>query len=329
MVMLDREFDAVDYFVHEPGRLPIPPEKLGIYLASRLTQSGLADHVDDILAGMQAVLDETVPVTMRPHEFAHAVVGRRTGSGAWRGEKTRQFFVDVLRAGEMEGMDISFWARRDLEDRFWNLEIQMLPDQPETALQISVTPSDNLWPAESTDMVAQRLVGLVEAWTGPLDLLTGAITLDRVAVGYSPWEQWYGINVNQVAPSAYDCLRGYYWWNLLTAGHLAKLGGPEALHDRAQRAGFTATPPTGGQAWVVRDPAPVSAFDDDALARMKELLAPALYPQPYGTYEGYPLRIIKDPDTAFRRVPVTELRPLLLTDEEIAAYESTGNPWPV
>ena len=45
---------------------------------------------------------------------------------------------------------------------------------------------------------------------------------------------------------------------------------------------------------VVRDPRPVTAFDDAALARMKELLAPALHPQPYELYEGYPLRIVKD-----------------------------------
>jgi hypothetical protein len=320
-VMLCSEFDAVDYFVNEPGRPPAPPEKLGIYLASGLSQPGLAEQFDVILGGMHSVLDETVAVAMRPVEIGHAVIGRATGGGAWRGEKTRQWFGEVLRAGDVEGLDVSFSARRDPEDRFWHLDIRALPEDPDAAILISVTPSDNLWPPEQTDAVAERLVGLVESWVGPLELRSAAITLDRVHAGWSPWELWYGMRVNEMGPIGHEYLRGYYWWNLLTAGQLARLGGADAARRAAADAGFgvsvPATLPTAAPALVVRDPRPATAFDDTALARMKDLLAPALYPQPYGVYEGYPLRIVKDPGTAFRRVPTTELRPLLLTPEEM------------
>lgn len=316
-VMLGSEFDAVDYFVNEPGRPPAPPEKVGIYLVSGLTQPGLADQLDLILRGMQAVLDETVPVPMRPTEIGHAVVGRATGGGAWRGEKTRQFFLEVLRAGQVEGMDISFWARRDPQDRFWHLAVEALPDQPETTILLSLVPSDTLWPPEQSDAVAQRLTQLVESWLGPLDLCSGAVTLDRVHAVTSPWEQWYAMRVNEMAPIGRDYLRGYYWWNLLTAGQLARLGGPEALRKAAADSGFDVTAPLASPALVVRDPRPVTAFDDDALARMKKLLTPALYPQPFVGFEGYPLRIVKDPGTAFRRVPASEPRPLLMTAEEM------------
>src|SRR5207237_1010027 len=112
---------------------------------------------------------------------------------------------------------------------------------------------------------------LVESWAGPLDLRSAAITLDRVRAGSSPWEDWYGMRVNEMGPIGRDYLCGYFWWNLLTSGQLAKLGGPDALRKDAAAAGFTVTGPS---AVVVRDPRPATAFDDAALARMKDLLAP-------------------------------------------------------
>jgi len=316
--MLGNEFDAVDYFVNEPGRPPAPPEKLGLYLASGLTQAGLADRLDTLLGGLQAVLDETVPAPMRPAEIGHAVLGRATGGGAWRGDRTRQWIAATLRAGEVESLGITYRAGRDPADRFWHLELQALPDDPAAVLLVSVTPSDHLWPPGDLDAVADRLVRLAESWVAPLELRSAAVTLDRVAVGASPWEQWYAMRVNEMAPIGHDHLRGYYWWNLLTAGQLAKLGGPDALRRAVAAAGFTVGVPAGARtAIVVRDPRPVTAFDDGALARMKDLLAPALYPRPYELYDGYPLRIVKDPGTAFRRVPAGRPRPLLMTADEL------------
>src|SRR5215813_12141485 len=101
-MMLGSEFDAVNYFVNEPGRPPAPPEKLGIYLACGLAQPGLADRLDTLLGDLQAVLDETVPVPMRPAEIGHAVLGRATGGGAWHGDKTRQWVAATLAAGQVE-----------------------------------------------------------------------------------------------------------------------------------------------------------------------------------------------------------------------------------
>jgi hypothetical protein len=44
---------------------------------------------------------------------------------------------------------------------------------------------------------------------------------------------------------------------------------------------------------------------------MKDLLAPALVPAEYGVYIGYPLRIVPDPGTPFRRVLPGSPHPLL------------------
>jgi hypothetical protein len=319
-VMLESEFDAVDYFVNEPDRPPPPPLKLGVYLASALSQPGLAERLPGMLTDMQRLLDETTPVRMRPDEISHAVAGRPVGARAYRGPATLRPLTDALRTGEVEGLGVSFGPPTGAEDRFWHLNIQALPEQPDAAIDMSLVSSDNLWAADRTDEIADRLLRLLESWAEPLDLLTGAVTYDRVQVGCSPYESWYTINVPEWAPVADTCVRGYYWANLLTAGHLDRLGGLEALRKRAGDAGFALTElaarVSAAPAVLVRNPGPVTGFDDDRLARMKELLKPVLHPKPYAVYEGYPLRIVRDPGTAFRRVPPTEPFPTLLSAEE-------------
>jgi hypothetical protein len=319
-VMLETEFDAVDYFVHEPDRAPPPPPKLGVYLASALSQPAMAERLPGIVADMQAVLDETVAAPMRPAEIGHALAGRPTGGRAWRGDATMRWLTDALRGGEVEGIDIAFHSPDDPEDRFWHLEIQALPGDTDASIMMSLVPSDNLWPAGATDALAERLLRVVESWTEPLDLRTSAVTHDRVQAGASPWEQWYAVNIVDLAQHADTYLRGYFWANLLTAGHLDRLGGLDELRRRADGAGCAVTVlparPSAAPAVLVRSPDPVTAFDDTRLATMKDLLTPALYPQPYTLYEGYPLRIIRDPGTAFRRVPATEPRPMLRAADE-------------
>jgi hypothetical protein len=52
---------------------------------------------------------------------------------------------------------------------------------------------------------------------------------------------------------------------------------------------------------VQRAPGSVSEFTDEKLAVMKALLEPVMIGQKYWFYMGWPLRIIQDPGTAFRR----------------------------
>jgi hypothetical protein len=63
---------------------------------------------------------------------------------------------------------------------------------------------------------------------------------------------------------------------------------------------------------ILRAPGPVTAFDDDRLAAMRQVLRPVLPPKPYTCYQGYPLRIVPDPGTAFRRVTPGSPFPRLL-----------------
>jgi hypothetical protein len=63
---------------------------------------------------------------------------------------------------------------------------------------------------------------------------------------------------------------------------------------------------------IVRASVPITAFDDNLLAAAKHVLGPALIHQQYALYLGYPLRIIPDPGTAFRKVPPGSPFPQLL-----------------
>jgi hypothetical protein len=320
--MRAEEFDAVDYYVNEPGRTPPPPPVVGVYVDSGLSQPEFAERLPMIVADLLAVLAETVPVPMRPDESSYAVLGRAPVSRRWRVQSKLDWLADALRTGEAESFGQGFASPRDPADRSWYLEGECIPHREDTAIEVSLTPSDNLWPVEATDAIAQRLLDLVVSWTVSLDLRTACVTYDRVTPGYTPWEQWYGVNVDVMAPLTREYVRGYFWANLLTAGHLDRLGGSAELRRRAQMQGFTLHEiEAAGPAVVLRSPDPVTGFDDDQLARMKELLGPVLVPKSYDLYEGWPLRIVKDPGTAFRRVPATEPRPRLYTAEELAGTE--------
>lgn len=309
--MPQHEFDAVDYFVREPGRAPAPPPTVVAYLDSDLSQPELAERLDRIVADMAEVLARTTPLPMRPRIVSWVERDGRGGSrSGWPGA-SRDDLAAALRADRVDLASVMFTAGDEDEHR-WSVEVQSHPwpeKEPDAALRLSLSSLD-LWPVEATDAVAGRLLDLVVSWAGPLDLRTAAITYDRAGGHRSPYECWYGINAFDSSPITRECVRGYYWANLLTAGHLERLGGEDALRNRAAPYGFLVEP--AGPAVVLRAPGAITEFDDDRLAAMRELLRPALPPQPYVCYQGYPLRIVPDPGTAFRRVPPGSPFPRLL-----------------
>jgi hypothetical protein len=299
------EFDAVDYFVREPGRAPAPPPTVLAHLDSNLSQPDLADRLDRIVADMTEVLFRTTPLRMRLRNVSWVNRdGQGGGRSGWPGE-SREDFAAALRAGRVDLASVMFTAGNEDQHR-WYFQVQSHPwpeKEPDAALRLTLSSMD-LWPADATDAVAAELLDLVVSWAGPFDLRTAAITYDRGGggvVGQSPYECWYGINTFESTPITRERVRGYYWANLLTAGHLERLGGEDALRNRAAPYGFLMEP--AGPAVVLRAPGPITAFDDDRLAAMREVLRPALPSKPYSCYQGYPLRIVPDPGTAFRRVP--------------------------
>ena len=202
------------------------------------------------------------------------------------------------------------------DNPLWCLWCRTDPDREDAAVQVSLTPSQDVWPVEAVDDVAERLLELVTGWVGPLALRTACVTYDRAEPGPTPWEKWYNVYPWTSALATRDRVRGYYWANLLTGGHVAHFGGLEALRERAAARGFQVQElpeaGAGAPAVVLRAPVPITRFDDELLAACKDLLTPVLIPAVYAAYRGYPLRIIRDPGTAFRRVPPGSPGPRML-----------------
>ena len=284
--MPQAEFDAVDYFVHEAGRSPAPAPNLAVYLASGLTQPELAGRIGGLLERVAATAPGVRPAT------AGWALEREApaGTGTWAGDTLGRIEA-ALRTGRVEMMQIGLADG----ERWLTLAVDAVPGDPAAGLALSAAGhEDDPWPPGTAD----ALLALIAAEP---DLRTAAITWDRSGIGRTPWELWYGANVGDVLAATRDHVRGYYWANLLGRSHLARLGGEQALRDRAGAAGFMLEPAVSGV--VLRDPGPITEFGDDRLAAMKELLRPVLIDRPYLCYQGYPLRIIPDPGTAFRRVP--------------------------
>jgi hypothetical protein len=323
------EFDAVDFFLNQPGRSAPRPPILLAYLDSGLAPQSLADRLEGMLAALTRVLADTVAVPMRPSEAEWFVVGQGERGRPWD-SATAPALADALRTGRLLWFGVRFLAADFLtedEPRTWYLNGWCVPDHhPEhhtAAVQLSLVPSRALWPAERVDIVAQRLLGLIEEWTPELDLRTACVTRDRAGAHQSPYDLWYGLDHMDTSPLTRERVRGYYWANLLTAGHLHRLGGLESLRNKATATGcrlrVLAAAGSAPPAVLLLAPGPITAFNDGQLAAMKELLAPVLIRRRYTIYQGYPLRIVPDPGTAFRRVPPGAPMPRLLPPDDTSS----------
>jgi hypothetical protein len=203
--MPQAEFDAVDYFVNEPGRSPAPPPSLTLYLDLDLSQPALADRLAPLLGDVAA----TAP-GLRPAAAGWALTGEPpAGTDAWAGD-TLDRVAAVLRTGRVEMFQVSFVDG----DRRLDLALDALPDDQTAGLGLSVAASSDVWPPDTA-------VALLDLVARQRDLRTAAITWDRAGLHQSPWELWYSTPLTQVLPATRDHVRGYYWAILLTAGHLA------------------------------------------------------------------------------------------------------------
>jgi hypothetical protein len=309
------EFDAVDYFVHEPGRSPAPEPAVLAYFDSGLPLPDLADHLDRITTEMTLTLTATTEHPMCLLQAFWQLRGQtEVNRRAWS-DDTHAALGAALRSGRLETAYLLFTAG-DHDQHRWQFDLCAYPwpeQAPDAAVTMSLVSLD-LWPARQTDVAAEAVLTLLAGWREPLRLRTGGVTVDRGTTLTSPWDAWYGVGNHVHGPLVATHVRGYFWATVLTGGHLERLGGMEALGERAAALGFELST-VDGEAVILRDPGRVTAFDDERLAAMRHLLAPVLLPTPYRLYQGYSLRIIRDTGTAFRRVPPGSPFPRLLPGE--------------
>lgn len=155
-------------------------------------------------------------------------------------------------------------------------------EDPETAahLQFSVNPLEVLGTKEISRTVQDQVVDLAIATFVAVKGIVGYITVDYLRPNAfrtaSPYEEFAGLAYVCAAREFRSKVRGYYWGNLLSKGHINLLGGEEVL--------------TKAPVYLVKDlengyylqlTEDINHIDREKLAQLKEFLKPLLP-------EGYP-----------------------------------------
>src|SRR3954451_12131952 len=233
--MPSHEFDGVDYFVSDPRRSPPPRPAVLAYFDSLLSLPEFAGRIGEVLAGMAAALADTTALAVAPRQAAWSVMG--SGPQLDWSPSTRDALAEELRSGRPDVFSLHFGTAH--AEQRWHLEGWRDPFRADAALSLSLSPVGEIWEPDETDAAAERVAALLAAWQRPLRLSTGGVTYDRTGPHLSPWDAWYTMDHRLSATLTRQRVRGYYWWNLLTAGHLARLGG---LAGRAAERGLEVIP---------------------------------------------------------------------------------------
>lgn len=129
----------------------------------------------------------------------------------------------------------------------------------------------------------------------------GAVWYDH-SYQRTPYYKWYGLAAFPELNENPNLVRGYHWANLLSqASGMVETSAPMPSSLIVE------VPPGCSGRQFVRARDPLGAFDDESLLAVKELLDPLLIPATYDFYKGPPLRIIRDPGTAWYREPTDGL----------------------
>jgi hypothetical protein len=156
--------------------------------------------------------------------------------------------------------------------------------------------------------LTERFAELFEQTAVALDAVSGLITYERkYSVSQAtPYELWYGINSFDALEEVRQHPRGYYWANLLSEEHVERLGGIAQLEADASLWALQLDvlgDEAGRRLAVLRIKTTLEAYTDDELAPVKTILDPILIHRPYEYYEDYPVRILKDAQCAYYKIP--------------------------
>lgn len=228
----------------------------------------------------------------------------------------------------------------DGADMLWSVPDDDRPDDDHAPsnilLSVKAVEPDNRWwewrlqeeahPFEGAylDVMGEACLRLLHLAGGWLETTWGAVLRDHWAsTDDPPYEQYFGFSTT--APQTVRETRGYYWANLLTAGHVELFGGPDGLRARCEAVGVRVDAvPGSADAVVVRSGLPLGGLDDEQLVALREALAPVTPVRPYRYYSGPPLRVLKEPGTAFRRIPPEIEYPWFEDDGELTPDMGTA-----
>lgn len=327
-MVLRREADGVRWWLErqalQGAAMPVP--SLVLAWTARGDAAAAAGQAESLVRDLE-----------REPLMAQRGASRSTAAGYWRqgepnvtGRWTQERYRRILhRAAEPDGCGFDLgWsvpdpARPASYDWVSGILLSASADAfADGHWEWTLRASAGLFRGEALDAAAETWARLLHAVAARPETLWGAVFHDNWGLNQRlPYERYFRVKIP--AADTGRTARGYYWANLLTGQHLAALGGARAAGRRCAGLGLRFEPVPGRDAAVVRDGGPISALDDSRLAALRELLAPVLVTVPYRFYGGPPLRVLKDPGTAFRRIPPEISRPRFDDDPPPARDEQT------
>jgi hypothetical protein len=325
--MLRREADGVRWWVEREallGRMTGPPSLVMAWV-TRGDSADAARQAEELAEAVERELPATGMLASRitlNGYWQDEDEGWSHDSGRWNPERYRRVLDRVARP-DGSGLDL-LWEvadRRRPPSYFWSANITLHCATHFTQPGVwrwTLHTSDGLFRDEALGPAGEAWARLLRLAGGWPQTQWGAVFHDYWQFGEGlPYERYFRL---QIPPAdTAEVARGYYWANLLTEGHLAKLGGVETVAGRCAELGLGCEPVPGRtEAVVVRAAESVATYGDDTLAALREVLRPVLREVRYVYYAGPPLRILKEPGTAFRWIPPAYQTPLFENDPQEA-----------
>jgi hypothetical protein len=315
--MLRREADGVAWFAarRRMAGAPVDRPRLALSWTSHSTAAAAADALPvivELVEGRLSALGVGV-------EHLHTYVAGNEGC-LW----TRERFDDCRRRlAEGDSLYlILLWADRgtdatDIDAKpAAELHIRLCAADPAVWTGHVLMPS-RLAAGGGLDAVAEDWVRLLADLEPIVTPVWAAITYDSWNDALTPFEAFYKRSRPRAGQDADRHPRGYCWANLLTAEHIARLGGTARVVGVAGELGLSVevlADAPGAEKVLVRDPGAITAFDDSRLEAVRDLFSPILPDCRYTWYGGPAVRVIREPGTAFRTIPPEIANPLFEDD---------------
>ena len=143
--------------------------------------------------------------------------------------------------------------------------------------------------------VQRRWVEVACAAASVTRAATGWITRDCVGFHQSPYESGTGASVKDSVQQAREKLRGYYWGNFLSAGHIVALGGKARIEREAPCAVVVDLSTPAHELLYLQLTEQVDHYGDDDLRRLRDYLRLLLQPPSEKAFEliGPQPRLVK------------------------------------
>jgi hypothetical protein len=267
------------------GGVPLPPS---VHLEATTTEDVIrtgdvfATWADDARRRLLEPLREnlasrmsSVHVTVDGERLDQSALGSDAAQAQWssalqqlaRGEVQRLSYV--LQPRERDGTPTI---------RLGQARLQVLALAPEfgvDAATVAITVSRGLYDGPLDEETQSAWVEAATQAAVQLRATTGYVTIDYVA-GASPYEQMLGRDWLDGVAESRRLLRGFYWGNLLSAEHIAALGGVDRVLAEAPCAlAENLSAPAHESVYLQLTPA-IEVVPDGALLALERYLRPAL-----------------------------------------------------